>query len=162
MSVSLCDTVYDDKADRRREVGTMPKGTPENLVQNRDYSPEQRREWAQKAGLASGEARRRRKSSMETMREVLSCKLDDDDMIQKLKAFGLDDNFGAGIALMQARRAIMGDTEAARFCRATAGDKPTEALTLAMTDKPVKAMDLTQLSDEELEALADRVDEGQE
>ena len=34
--------------------------------------------------------------------------------------------------------------------------------TLAMTDKPVKAMDLTQLSDEELEALADRVDEGQE
>ena len=162
MSVSLCDTVYDDKADRRREVGAMPKGTPENLVQNRDYSPEQRREWAQKAGLASGEARRRRKSSMETMREVLSCKLDDDDMIQKLKAFGLDDNFGAGIALMQARRAIMGDTEAARFCRDTAGDKPTEALTLAMTDKPVKAMDLTQLSDEELEALADRVDEGQE
>ena len=162
MSVSLCDTVYDDKADRRREVGTMPKGTPENLVQNRDYSPEQRREWAQKAGLASGEARRRRKSSMETMREVLSCKLDDDDMIQKLKAFGLDDNFGAGIALMQARRAIMGDTEAARFCRDTAGDKPTESLTLALTDKPVKAMDLTQLSDEELEALADRVDEGQE
>ena len=162
MSVSLCDTVYDDKADRRREVGTMPKGTPENLVQNRDYSPEQRREWAQKAGLASGEARRRRKSSMETMREVLSCKLDDDDMIQKLKAFGLDDNFGAGIALMQARRALNGDTEAARFCRDTAGDKPTEALTLALTDKPVKAMDLTQLSDEELEALADRVDEGQE
>ena len=162
MSVSLCDTVYDDKADRRREVGTMPKGTPENLVQNRDYSPEQRREWAQKAGLASGEARRRRKSSMETMREVLSCKLDDDDMIQKLKAFGLDDNFGAGIALMQARRALNGDTEAARFCRDTAGDKPTEALTLALTDKPVKAMDLTQLSDEELEALADRLDEGQE
>lgn len=162
MSVSRCDTVYDDKADRRREVGTMPKGTPENLVQNRDYSPEQRREWAQKAGLASGEARRRRKSSMETMREVLSCKLDDDDMIQKLKAFGLDDNFGAGIALMQARRALNGDTEAARFCRDTAGDKPTEALTLAMTDKPVKAMDLTQLSDAELEALADRVDDCQE
>ena len=140
----------------------MPKGTPENLVQNRDYSPEQRREWAQKAGLASGEARRKRKSSMETMREVLSCRLDDDDMIQKLKAFGLDDSFGAGIALMQARRAIMGDTEAARFCRDTAGDKPTEALTLALTDKPVKAMDLTQLSDEELEALADRVDDCQE
>ena len=99
---------------------------------------------------------------METMREVLSCKLDDDELVQKLKALGLDDSFGAGIALMQARRALNGDTEAARFCRDTAGDKPTEALTLALTDKPVKAMDLTQLSDEELEALADRVDEGQE
>ena len=162
MSVSLCDTVYDDKADRRREVGAMPKGTPENLVQNRDYSPEQRREWAQKAGLASGEARRRRKSSMETMREVLSCKLDDDELVQKLKALGLDDSFGAGIALMQARRALMGDTEASRFCRDTAGDKATESMILSVTDKPVRSMDLTQLSDEELEALADRVDEGQE
>ena len=162
MSVSLCDTVYDDKADRRREVGTMPKGTPENLVQNRDYSPEQRREWAQKAGLASGEARRRRKTSMETMREVLSCKLDDDELVQKLKALGLDDSFGAGIALMQARRALMGDTEASRFCRDTAGDKATESMILSVTDKPVRSMDLTQLSDEELEALADRVDGGQE
>lgn len=162
MSVSLCDTVYDDKADRRREVGTMPKGTPENLVQNRDYSPEQRREWAQKAGLASGEARRKRKSSMETMREVLSCKLDDDELVQKLKALGLDDSFGAGIALMQARRALMGDTEASRFCRDTAGDKATESMILSVTDKPVRSMDLTQLSDAELEALADRVDDGQE
>lgn len=140
----------------------MPKGTPENLVQNRDYSPEQRRAWAQKAGLASGEARRRRKSSMEIMREVLSCKLDDDELVQKLKALGLDDSFGAGIALMQARRALMGDTEASRFCRDTAGDKATESMILSVTDKPVRSMDLTQLSDEELEALADRVDEGQE
>ena len=140
----------------------MPKGTPENLVQNRDYSPEQRREWAKKAGLASGEARRRRKTSMETMREVLSCKLDDDELVQKLKALGLDDSFGAGIALMQARRALMGDTEASRFCRDTAGDKATESMILSVTDKPVRSMDLTQLSDEELEALADRVDGGQE
>ena len=162
MSVSLCDTVYDDKADRRREVGTMPKGTPENLVQNRDFTPEQRREWAQKAGLASAEAKKRRKSSMEIMRAMLSCELTEEEGAKELKALGMDTSYGAGIALMQARRALNGDTEAARFCRDTAGDKPTEALTLALTDKPVKAMDLTQLSDEELEALADRVDEGQE
>ena len=43
----------------------------------------------------------------------------------------MDTSYGAGIALMQARRALNGDTEAARFCRDTAGDKPTEALTLA-------------------------------
>ena len=131
----------------------MPKGTPENLVQNRDYSPEQRREWAQKAGLASGEARRRRKSSMEIMRAMLSCELTEEEGAKELKALGMDTSYGAGIALMQARRAIMGDTEAARFCRDTAGDKPTEALTLALTDKPVKAMDLTQLSDDQLRAM---------
>ena len=140
----------------------MPRGTPENLVQNRDYSPEQRREWARKAGLASGEARRRRATSMELMREVLSCQLDDPGLAQKLKAFGLDPNFGAGIALAQALRAVSGDTEAARFCRDTAGDKPTESMNIGLLDKPVKAMDLTQLSDAELEALADRVDEDAE
>ena len=140
----------------------MPRGTPENLVQNRNYPPEQLREWAQKGGQAAADARKRRKSSMEIMRAMLSCELTEEEGAKELKALGMDTSYGAGIALMQARRALNGDTEAARFCRDTAGDKPTEALTLALTDKPVKAMDLTQLSDEELEALADRVDEGQE
>ena len=162
MSVSLCDTVYDDKADRRREVGTMPRGNPQNLVQNQETTPEQRREWARKAGQASQAAQKRRKSSMEIMRAMLSCELTEEEGAKELKALGMDTSYGAGIALMQARRALNGDTEAARFCRDTAGDKPTEALTLALTDKPVKGMDLTQLSDEELEALADRVDGGQE
>ena len=161
MSVSLCDTVYDDKADRRREVGTMPKGTPENLVQNRDYSPEQRREWAQKAGLASAEAKKRRKSSMEIMRAVLSCELTPEEADEKLKELGIS-TYGGAIALAQVQRAMRGDTEAARYCRDTAGDKATESMILSVTDKPVRSMDLTQLSDEELEALADRVDEGQE
>ncbi len=140
----------------------MSRGTLENLVQNRDYSPEQRRAWAKKAGLASGEARRRRKTSMEHMREVLSCKLDDPELVKKLKALGLDENIGAGIALAQALRAACGDTEAARFCRDTAGDKPSESMNIGLYDKPVKAMDLTQLSDAELEALADRVEESEE
>lgn len=144
----------------------MPKGmdpnSQANLVQNRSFTAEQRREWAQKAGLASAEAKKRRKSSMEIMRAVLSCELTAEEGAKELKALGLDTTWGVDIAVAQARRARAGDTEAARFCRDTAGDKPTEALTLALTDKPVKAMDLTQLSDEELEALADRVDEGQE
>ena len=99
---------------------------------------------------------------MEIMRAVLSCELTAEEGAKELKALGLDTTWGVDIAVAQARRARAGDTEAARFCRDTAGDKPTEALTLALTDKPVKAMDLTQLSDAELEALADRVDEGQE
>lgn len=144
----------------------MPKGmdpnSQANLVQNRSFTAEQRREWAQKAGLASAEAKKRRKSSMEIMRAVLSCELTAEEGAKELKALGLDTTWGVDIAVAQARRARAGDTEAARFCRDTAGDKPTEALTLAMTDKPVKAMDLTQLSDAELEALADRVDDGQE
>ena len=140
----------------------MPKGTPENLVQNRDLTPEQRREWAQKAGVASAEAKKRRKSSMEIMRAVLSCEITEEQGAKELKALGLDATWGVDIAVAQARRARAGDTEAARFCRDTAGDKPTESMNIGLYDKPVKATDLTQLSDAELEALADQLDGDQE
>ena len=136
----------------------MPKGNAQNLVQNRDVSPAQRRAWAEKAWKASAETRKRRKSSAEIMRALLSAQLTPEEADDKLKELGLE-TFGGAIALAQIQRALTGDTEAARFCRDTAGDKPTEAMTLALTDKPVKAMDLTQLSDAELEALADRADE---
>lgn len=136
----------------------MPKGRVENLVQNQNVSPEQRREWAEKAWKASVETRKRRKTSAEIMRALLSAQLTPAQADDRLKALGLE-TFGGAIALAQIQRALTGDTDAARFCRDTAGDKPTEAMTLALTDKPVKAMDLTQLSDAELEALADRADE---
>lgn len=130
-----------------------------NLVQNNPkYTMEQRQEWARRASSIAVERHRQRKSSMELMRIVLSRKIDDAELAKKLQELGLDDTFGAGIALAQARRALSGDTEASRYCRDTAGDKPTEALQLSVTDKPIKSLDLTQLSDDELEALADRAD----
>lgn len=44
----------------------MGKGRIENLIRNEDLTPEERRASARRAGLASGEARRRRK----TLREL--------------------------------------------------------------------------------------------
>lgn len=136
----------------------MPRGAPENLVQNRDYPPEVRQAWQRKATEAAKAARVRRKTSAEIMRALLSYRLSPEEADDRLRALGLD-TYGGAIALAQIQRALTGDTDSARFCRDTAGDKPTEAMTLALTDKPVKAMDLTQLSDAELEALADRADE---
>lgn len=140
--------------------GLLPRGKEENLVQNRDFPPEVRRAWQEKACRAAADARKRRKTSAEIMRALLAAQLTPEQADDRLKELGLD-TYGGAIALAQIQRALIGDTEAARFCRDTAGDKPTEAMTLALTDKPVKAMDLTQLSDAELEALADRADEDQ-
>lgn len=140
----------------------MPRGNPSNLVQNRETTPEQRQEWARKAGKASQAAQRRRKTSMELMRAVLSCDTPREEDVERLKALGLDISVGSGIAFAQALLALNGNTEAAKFCRDTAGDKPTESMNIGLLDKPVKAMDLTQLTDEELEALADKSDESAE
>lgn len=136
----------------------MTRGKPENLVQNREFPPELRRAWQEKATKAAKAARERRKTSAEIMRALLSYRLSPQEADERLKELGLD-TYGGAIAMAQIQRALTGDTDSARFCRDTAGDKPTEAMTLALTDKPVKAMDLTQLSDAELEALADRADE---
>ena len=156
VSSILCYCIDCEKT--REEAAAMPRGKVENLVQNRDFTPEQRREWAEKAWTASVEARKRRKTSAEIMRAVLSCELTPEEADEKLKELGIS-TYGGAIALAQVQRAMRGDTEAARYCRDTAGDKPTEAMQLAITDKPVKALDMNTLSDAELEALADQADE---
>jgi hypothetical protein len=42
--------------------------------------------------------------------------------------------------------------------RDTIGEKPTEQYNLAVQDKPIKALDLSGMTDEQLEALADSAD----
>lgn len=77
-------------------------------------------------------------------------------MLVALEKLGLEPTYSNAIALQTICKAATGDIEAARFARDTAGDKPTEALRLALSDKPIAAMDLSQLSDAELSALADK------
>lgn len=140
----------------------MPRGTPENLVQNRNFSPEQRREWSRKAGLARGAQLHRQKRQREVLKEILCLTCDDPEMERKLEQLGLDPTFSGAMNLAVVWRAMHGDVEAVRYIRDTLGEKPADSMNIGLLDKPVKAMDLTQLTDEELEALADKSDESAE
>lgn len=113
----------------------------------------------QKGGIASGQARKQRRMMRETISALLQARLDDAEMAAALEAAGLPADLQGGINLAIMRKALLGDVEAARYLRDTAGEKPTETFNLAMSDKPIRAMDLSTKSDEELEALADRVDD---
>lgn len=128
----------------------------------RDYNatltPEQRRESAQRAAAASAVARQGYKRQRDLIKQVLAAQVDDPTLKEKLKELGFDTTFGSAMVFAQAKKALVGDTEAARYLRDTVGEKPTEAYQLAVTDKPIRAMDLSALSDEELEALADEAD----
>lgn len=128
----------------------------------RDYNatltPEQRRESAQRAAAASAVARQGYKRQRDLIKQVLAAQVDDPALKEKLKELGFDTTFGSAMVFAQAKKALVGDTEAARYLRDTVGEKPTEAYQLAVTDKPIRAMDLSALSDEELEALADEAD----
>lgn len=133
-------------------------GTP-NLIQYNGQTPEMARENGRKGGIASGEAKRRNKTFREMINRVLALGVTDDEIRERLEAEGLETTHDLAIVLAAVVKAERGDMEAARFIRDTRGEKPTEALQLGITDKPIKSMDLSKLSDAELEALADRAED---
>jgi hypothetical protein len=81
----------------------------------------------------------------------------DSDLKQKLIELGLDPTYASGIGIAQAEKAQRGDTEAARFVRDTIGEGPKQALEIGnLDDKPFESLDLSQLTDDQLRALAAR------
>ena len=121
-------------------------------------SQEERTECARKAGKASADVRRKHKAFRDVFRDILSLDVTDEKIAETLESLGLDPTFANAIGLQAILKAAnTGDIEAARFARDTIGEKPTEALQMSF-DKPVKSMDLSKLSDAELEALAEQVE----
>ena len=83
----------------------------ENLIPNSERTPEELREICRKGGIASGEARRRKK----TLKEELIALLETNDNNNKIS-----------VALLQ--RALNGDIQAFTTIRDTIGEKPTEKI----------------------------------
>ena len=128
----------------------------QNLMQNRSSTPEERRANAVKAGVASGEARRRRKQLRTQLSEILAAKPVELELLAALDAAGLDATHEAAMCLAVMARAEAGDIEAARFIRDTIGERPSEKLSLISDYQGhINELDLSQLTDEELMAIAD-------
>lgn len=111
-----------------------------------------------KGGKVNAERNRRYRTFRECLQTILSLEVSDETLRAELEKMGLDPSYSNAISMAAIRKAASsGDIEAARFTRDTVGEKPTEALQMSF-DKPIKSMDLSQLSDAELEALADQAD----
>lgn len=93
----------------------------ENLKPNNERTPKERRENAQKAGIASGEARRARK----TLKEELLLLLSDGDIQNKIS-----------VALL--KKAQKGNIKAFEVIRDTIGEKPKEEQTLTIKQPIIK------------------------
>lgn len=124
-------------------------------------SPEQRRENARIAGIASGEARQRRKLMRETASCILKAPVAIPEAAAALEAAGFENNYQSAILLAAIQKAACGDIEAARFVRDTIGEKPTDTFNLTAVQRPIQEMDLSQLSDAELQALIYPADDGE-
>lgn len=101
-------------------------------------TPEQRRENGRKGGIASGEAKRKKKAMRETLDVLLSMpmKSGKNTDIEAIKNFaslkGKNINVQEAMIISMLQRAMKGDVKAAEWIRDTAGQKPVENMNMNM------------------------------
>lgn len=119
-----------------------------------DFSPEERSENGRKGGVASGEAKRRKKTIRSVMQAMLDCQIPEAEQTEALKALGFEGTFRDGMTLAMLQKALRGDVEAGRFVRDTVGEKPREGVDLTFDEKPLASIDMSKLTDAELQQMA--------
>ena len=96
-----------------------------------DMTPEERREAGRKGGIASGEAKRRKKAMRERLEIILEMPLKagknaDIEAIKNFAALkGKNITVQDAMMIAQIQKALRGDTNAAAFVRDTAGQNPS-------------------------------------
>jgi len=112
----------------------MPRGNIDNLVSNDDRTPEQRRANARKAGIASGEARRAKKTLREHLDILLAQTMKDPKTGQEMTY-----KESLGVAIIA--KALAGSTKAWELIRDTLGEKPVDKTELTGADgKPLEVV----------------------
>lgn len=116
----------------------------ENITPMSERSVEEARECGRKGGIASGEARRRKKTAKEAVRTLLALGVTDDKAKQKLKQLGIDDEdmtnvMAASVAVLG--RAMKGDYKAYNSLLEVAGEKVQEVKINVPVDDAVKEME---------------------
>lgn len=113
-------------------------------------------------GLAAAHAKNREyKMQRDLLLRFLKTDVQDVELIAELESYGFEPTFGGGMAYKALCRAMTGDIDAIKYVRDTIGEKPSSDTNINL-NTPVKALDMSQLSDAQLMALADRVDSDDE
>lgn len=140
----------------------MPKGRKENLLKAEDLTSEQLRERASKAGKASVEARRRKKTMREAL-EFLMYKAElSEELKERMKAEGIRDedmNHQMAITSSLIAKAEAGDVQAYNAICAMIGEKPAEKMEMSGgTVQTVNIRHVGEKGDEVFPSSEDEVD----
>lgn len=131
----------------------MGVGRVENLVKNSDKTPEERVAQARKAGIASGVAKRKKKTLQELAQMIMAIPATDPKLVAQMDAAGIPKEFqtaGAEMVMAVQNKTIQkGNHDALKVIRDTAGEVPIQRVAVATTD------DLRTLSEADLRAALD-------
>lgn len=124
------NTVTGNSAEKDGQKKTGKEKGYANLIPSNRRTPEERREIAIKAGKASGESRRRRKTAKEIAQTILSTQLNAAQIEEILDGakdlIGEDKSAYAVMIAKMVQEANRGNVQAFTAVRDTAGDKPTD------------------------------------
>lgn len=113
----------------------MGKGRKENLINPKDRTSEELREMTRKGGIASGEARRRKKTMREALELLMFHTKLNEQTKQMLQAEGIKDaedfNHQMVITRSLIAKAEAGDVQAYNAICAMIGEKPAEKVDLS-------------------------------
>ena len=105
----------------------------QNLIPNSERTPNELRQQTQKGGIASGEARRRKRDIRLALEALLEKDITD--------RHGNVMSTAEAIAIKQIEKALKGDTKAFEVVRDSAGQKPSDKVELSVNDDSAKEMD---------------------
>ena len=104
----------------------------QNLVPNSARTPKERREIARKAGIASGEARRRKKTCRDFFMQLREMPVNDEKLIAAMKRAGFTNNddltYGAAMAMQTMIKAMKGNSQMMRLAYEMMGENQTQGV----------------------------------
>lgn len=125
-----------------------------NLINIRDLTEAEKKEFHSKGGKAGAASKRRMKTQAQIIRQVMALEIEPGEAREMLEAAGLDPTWATDANVAVMRKARAGDVEALRYCRDTIGEKPRDGLEIGnLDDKPLATVDLRSLSDDQLRAM---------
>lgn len=84
----------------------------DNLIPNHERTPEERRENARKAGIASGKARRRKANLKKALNTILVADVSSEKLAETLESLGYERTNESAMVLAMVQKAIKGDVKA--------------------------------------------------
>lgn len=102
-----------------------------NLKSNEERTPEERRINAQKAGRASGRARKKKKLLRECLETILSARVTDEEIQALLEENGVENSYDNAMSMALIKKALQGDPKAFEVVRDTIGQKPQDKVEIS-------------------------------
>ena len=123
--------------EERKTIEDYPNLTPEYI---KNQSPEERKAAGRAGGIASGKARRKKKTMRAIYETLAGQKVNPETAVKlqgTMKKLKKELTVEESIVLAQVLMAQAGDTQAAAFLRDIAGEKPVEKVQIAEVDPGV-------------------------